>query len=130
VIKNLQKEIYSLKGKYNEFFQDSSTDRLIPNFSRVPEVGIEFTRLQRQLEYYVKVLEYLAPEYESSKIEESKNIPTIEILDQAVRPERKDKPKRSLFVLAALALSFIFSLYVIYWREVLKVKLKSTDLKS
>jgi tyrosine-protein kinase Etk/Wzc len=129
VIKNIQNEVNGYKEKYREFFQDNSSDKLLPNFSRVPEVGIKFTRLQRQLEYYVRVLEFLAPEYESSKIEETKNIPTIQILDRAVRPERKDKPKRSLIVLGAMALTLIFSLYVIYWKEVLRVKLKYTDSK-
>ena len=84
VIKNLETEVNSFKEKYQEFFRDNPSERLLPNFSRIPEVAIKFTRLQRQIDYYVKVLEYLAPEYEGSKIDEKRNVPTIQVLDQAV----------------------------------------------
>lgn len=117
VIKQLENEVKSYKSKYQEFFQDSPSERLLPNFSRIPEIGIKFTELQRQIDYYVKVLEYLAPQYESSKIEESRNTPTIQVLDRAVRPEKKDKPRRSLIVLGAFALAMIITLYIIYWKE-------------
>jgi uncharacterized protein involved in exopolysaccharide biosynthesis len=127
IVKQLENEITSYKAKYREFFQDNPGDKLMPNFSKVPEIGIEFTRLKRQVEYYVKVLEFLAPEYESSKIEEVKTIPTIQILDQAVRPEKKDKPKRVFIVIGAFVLATIVSLYMVYWQERVKVKFVSNN---
>jgi len=123
VIKQLENEVRTFQEKYQEFFQENPSEKLLPNFSRVPEVGIKLTQLQRQIDYYVKILEYLAPEYESSKIEESRNTSTIQVLDIAVRPERKDKPKRSLFVLGALALTMIITLYIIYWKERVSAKI-------
>jgi len=125
VIKKLENEINHYREKYQEFFRENPSERLLPNFSRVPEVGIKLTRLQRQVDYYVQVLQYLAPEYESSKIEESRNVPTIQVLDHAMRPEKKDKPKRSLIVLGALVLTMIISLYVIYWKEHISKKIYS-----
>jgi uncharacterized protein involved in exopolysaccharide biosynthesis len=124
VIKSLENEVSRYKEKYQEFFQDIPSERLLPNFAKVPEVGIKLTRLQRQIDYYVQVLKYLTPEYESSKIDESRDVPTIQILDYAVRPEKKDKPKRSLIVLGALIITMIITLYVIYWREHIKTRIK------
>ena len=117
VIKKLENEISQYREKYQEFFLENPSERLLPNFSRVPEVGIKLARLQRQVDYYVQVLQYLAPQYESSKIEETRNVPTIQVLDHALRPEKKDKPKRSLIVLGTLFLTMIITLYVIYWKE-------------
>lgn len=128
IILQLENEIASYKKKYREFFQDNPDDNLMPNFAKVPEIGIKFARMQRQLEYYVKVLEFLAPQYESSKIEEAKDIPTIQILDDAVRPERKDKPKRVFIVLGAFILALILSLYMVYWKE--RVIMKPVSVES
>jgi uncharacterized protein involved in exopolysaccharide biosynthesis len=117
IIKNLTNEISSYKSKYQEFFETNPDDKLMPNFLKIPEIGIHFSRLERQVQYYLKIMEFLAPEYENAKIEEAKKVPTIQLLDRPVRPEKKDKPKRSIIVLASMFLSFIFSLYYIHWKE-------------
>lgn len=71
--------------------------------------------MQRSIDYYAKLIEYLGPQYEQSKIEEKKDIPTLQILDYAVRPERKAKPKRSLIVIITGFISGILlsSFYII-----------------
>ncbi len=115
-LKQLQTEIKSLKNKYQEFYKENSSDKLMPNFNKVPALGIKFTRLQRKTEYYIKLLEYLGPQYESAKIEEAKTIPTIQILDLAVRPEKKDRPKRSRIVLGFFVIALTVSIYYAYFK--------------
>ena len=51
------------------------------------------------------------------RIEEAKNIPTIQILDEATRPEKKDKPRRSRWVMAVFALTGLLSVYYTYFKD-------------
>jgi uncharacterized protein involved in exopolysaccharide biosynthesis len=117
IIKQLRSELSSLRNKYQEFFKESTSEKLIPNFHRVPKLAVRYARLERQIEYYVKLVEFLGPQYENSRIEEMKNIPTIQVLDSATRPEKKDKPKRSRWVLAAFGLTALLSSYYVYFKD-------------
>lgn len=122
-IQRLQLELNTLKNKYqDEFFSDKG-DGLTPNLAAVPELGIKFLRLRRQSEYYIKVLEFLGPQYEQSKIEEAKEIPTLQILDPAVRPEKKEKPRRARMVIVAFLVALggsIFGAYIYGRWEMIK----------
>lgn len=120
IIQQLESEIKVYLDKYNEFYKDNKNDKLIFNFNKIPNLGIKFKRYERQVEYYVKVLEFLAPQYEGAKIEEARNTPMNQILDIAVRPEKKDKPKRSRIVIVIVLIAFFTSSYHTY------VKFKQT----
>lgn len=114
IIQQLESEIKTYKQKYGEFYQDDETDKLILNFNAVPALGLEYSRFERQVKYYVKVLEYLAPQYESAKIEEARNTPMNQVLDFAIRPEKKDKPKRARIVIVITLIAFFISSYYSY----------------
>ena len=117
VIGKLKQELKSYRQAYDEFFEENSSDNLIPDFTKVPELSMRYKRLERQIEYYIKLLEYLAPQYESAKIEEAKDIPMIQVLDHAVRPEKKDRPRRSRIVLGIFILALAISSSIVYFRN-------------
>jgi len=117
LIIKLKNEIQTLQSKYKEFFTENPSDKLMPNFNKIPNVGIKFMRLEKEIEYYFKIFEFLGPLYEKAKIDELKDVPTIQILDKAARPEKKGRPTRSRYVLAAFALAFILSSYWAYFKE-------------
>lgn len=117
VVKQISSELTNLRKKYREFFQKDPSEKLLPSFKNIPKVGVRFTRLERQIEYYVKLIQFLGPQYENARIEEAKNIPTIQILDYASRPEKKDKPRRSRWVMAAFGLTAILSVYYAYFKD-------------
>jgi uncharacterized protein involved in exopolysaccharide biosynthesis len=56
-----------------------------------------------------KVHAYLTGEYEQSRIQEAKDLRTIQVVDRAVPPLRKSRPHRSLIVLLTVALAAIGS---------------------
>lgn len=113
----LQQEIELLRNNYNNsFLNNNNDDNLFINFSEIPQLQSEYLQLERFAEYYIKLLEYLGPQYEQAKIEEAKDIPTIQVLDKASRPDKRDKPRRALFVVKILAVSFIICLYIAYFK--------------
>lgn len=109
IISQLKIELQSLQLKYNDITDNNLFGSLVPNFSEIPDLQLKLIKLQSQVTYYGKLLEYLGPLYEQQKIEEVKNIPTIQVLDKAVRPELKAKPKRSRIVIITFLLASIIS---------------------
>lgn len=66
----------------------------------VPEAGLEYARRLRELKYRESLFEMLAKQYEMARIDEAKEAPVIQIVDQASPPDKKDG--FSLGVYAAL----------------------------
>jgi uncharacterized protein involved in exopolysaccharide biosynthesis len=107
---NSEVDLKILKDKYDEFFDNSSSDGAFLNLDDVPDIQKKYERLRRKVIYFSKVLEYLGPQYEQAKIQEAKDIPTIQVLDRATRPEWKSKPRRAFIVILSLLISFILSI--------------------
>lgn len=113
ILDNSEKELFDMKEQYSVFF-DTSEDDIFLEINNIPVLSIEFLKLKNELEYYTKIMEYIAPQYEEAKILMIKDLPTIQILDWGIRPEWKAKPKRIIIVIAVFLLSFtIASLYYI-----------------
>lgn len=68
--------------------------------------GLENIQLMRDLKYYQMLYELLAKQYESARLEEAKDSSQIQVLDAAIEPEFKAKPKRALIVLSATIFGF------------------------
>ncbi len=64
----------------------------------IPELGLQYARLLREVMLQQKILEFLLPQYEQAKIQEAKDTPTVQVLDEAVLPIKRVKPKRAFFV--------------------------------
>jgi uncharacterized protein involved in exopolysaccharide biosynthesis len=92
-------------------------DELNKKVSGIPEVGIQSLRFYRRVVIQQKIMEYLVPLFEQARIEQQKDIPVILVLDRAIPPEKKDRPKRSVIVLVVFAASLAFSILIVLMRE-------------
>jgi len=64
------------------------------------------------VKYYEFLYELLAKQYELAKIDEAKDATIIQVLDKAIEPDRRSKPRRALIViLTVLAAGFIAILW-------------------
>lgn len=120
-ILELNKRLASLeKGEMSNI--EKTANFFIP-FKNVPKTGIEYIRLMKEYEIQNKLLEFIYPVYEQSKIEEQKNIPVLVVVDAAKPPEKKSSPKRSLIVIATFIVSFFaVSIYVLLKDSYLEIK--------
>ncbi|MFQ5629940.1 MAG: GNVR domain-containing protein, partial [bacterium] len=90
-----------------------STD-ILPPLADVPELGLQYARHLRELEVQKTLYELLIQQYELAKIEEAKTIPTVQVLDRAIPPERKYQPKRALIVIfSALSTTMILVMFIL-----------------
>ena len=119
-VESLESELVILRTKFNEFYSEASSEKLFLNFDKIPDMEKEYLQLKRKAEYYAKLLEYLGPQYEQAKIEEARDVPTVQVLDRAKRPEWKCKPRRALVVIAT---DFIFCLFLLSF-FIIKINIK------
>ena len=117
-------ELRELEKKYEDMVSKRGTDSseedaagrtqgLFLRLEEVPEIGVGYARLYREVVLQEKIMEFLLPLYEQAKIQEAKDTPTVQVLDEAVIPIKKHRPKRAIMVVFFGMLSVIFS--VLYW---------------
>ncbi len=112
LIENLKKEIALLNETYKKNFMKKGNDIYL-DLTNLTSAQLTYVRLKRMIEFYSQLLEFIAPQYEQARIEEIKKLPTFQIIDRAVRPELKFKPKRALIVIAVTFLYVLLLLSLI-----------------
>lgn len=76
-------------------------------------IGLEFTKMLTEIEALSKAKAYLVPLYEKLRLDEAKNIKTLYVLDEAIPPTKKSKPKRVLIVAGSVLGSFVLTVLMI-----------------
>lgn len=115
-IANLKKEIEEMEKQYNYLqYGDSVSledkkEFYIP-IAEVPGVALELAELVREVKVQETVWELLNQQFYHAKIQEARDTPTIQVLDEAVPPELRTKPKRKLLVIIGAFLTFILSIF-------------------
>lgn len=135
-----QNELHELQLKYDEFKYGAKFDKNHPNsnqtkdfflpFKDVPDIGLQYLRLFREVKMQEKILEFLLPEYEQAKIQEAKDTPSVQVLDKAVIPIRKASPKTMLTTLVAGFSCLIICLFFIFTVEYFKKIEQGDDERS
>jgi len=84
------------------------------SFNSLPSLGLKNARLIREVELQTRIQEILIPQYEQAKLEETKNIPTLQVIDKPKVAINKTKPKRALIVIGATLMSILVSFTFVY----------------
>jgi capsule polysaccharide export protein KpsE/RkpR len=78
---------------------DLTKGQVYPTIRELPLLGVTYTDLSRQAAMQENIYETLTKQYELAKVEESKEIPPIKVLDAPEIAEVKTLPHRSIIVL-------------------------------
>jgi len=84
---------------------------------RLPESGTGYARKLRDLKYNETMFELMAKQYEMAKMDEASDATFIQVVDRAVIPEKKAKPKRLFMVKFALITGFFLSIITAFLIE-------------
>jgi uncharacterized protein involved in exopolysaccharide biosynthesis len=79
--------------------------------------GLDNLGRLRDVKYYEFLYELLAKQYELAKIDEAKDATIIQVVDEAIEPDRKSRPKRALIVVLAAFASLIGAVIWVFVRE-------------
>ena len=115
ILNKLRKEIEIVNDKIAELeISNSEDNKYILSLDDMPELALEYMNLKMNLEIQEQLFSFLYPQFEQAKIEEVKDLPTIEVIDRAIPSGLRSKPKRAmnciLAFIGALALSVFYSI--------------------
>ncbi len=85
--------------------------------ARVPQAGVEAARLYRGVKVNEQLFALLTAQFEEARILEARDTPTVDVIDRAVPPQRRAKPKRAQVVLTAAALSVVWGIMLAFVLE-------------
>jgi uncharacterized protein involved in exopolysaccharide biosynthesis len=123
-LRELKKQLSMLETKGS----NPETD-ILPRLSEAPTIGLEYIRLKRKVLTEEKVFELMTQQYEMAKIDEAKEDITFQVIDRAIPPEKRVKPKRKLNVMLAGIVSLFVGVFLVFFLEYLG-NLKETENKS
>lgn len=117
----LNKKLQELKNQYSQF-ETGSEDYLLA-FKDLPTLGKDLAGLLRDVRIQNEVYVLLQQQYYKEKIQENREIPTVEILDEAIPPKKKSDPKilLSTFTSAFVIFLFISFLFLINAKKKYKI---------
>jgi len=112
-LQRIEAELRGMRGELNKLEQkgEKGYDPLMPT-RRMPSVGMEYLRRLRDLKYSETLYELLAKQMELAKLDEARDATVIQVIDKAVKPERKAKPRRAIIVVVSTLTGFLFSLFI------------------
>ncbi|MSQ21117.1 MAG: lipopolysaccharide biosynthesis protein, partial [Betaproteobacteria bacterium] len=109
-----RQELASLKRELSkiEGGGDTKSETISPSGK-----GSDSLRLLRGVKYNEVLYELLARQYELAKIDEAKGSSVVQVMDRAIVPDRKSKPRRILIVLLSAFAALVFSILWVFVRE-------------
>ena len=116
-VKIIQSAISRLKSQLGAYEGSGPGGDAIPSVGNVPGLGLEYTRRLRELKIQELLFEQLTKQYEMAKLSEAKDSSSLQVLDEAVVPTRKSKPKRSRMVILSTFTAFFMSVFIVFMRE-------------
>jgi len=115
--KRAQSELAALRRQLAQTEKDSTS----------PASGSDYITKYRDYKYYEVLFELMAKQFEVARIDESREGAVIQVVDKALPPERKSKPKKAqIAVIATLASGFVFLLFV-FVRQALRNAAKDRE---
>ncbi len=121
-IEIMRTNIYELKEKIKELEEGEKSPKLkdkeifIPT-GKLPALSLQYARLLRETKIRQTLFDLLTQQYEMAKIQEVKDTPTVQVLDEALVPEKKVKPRRPLIVVCGTVCAFLAAVATVFFRE-------------
>jgi len=122
-IEELHRQLQKIGGTDASLASDATqSNELYPSIRKLPLLGVQWADLYRRMKIQETVYELLNQQYELARIQEAKEIPTVNAIDPANVPERKSWPPRALLVSGLTLLSLVgASAWIVgaaHWRRI------------
>jgi uncharacterized protein involved in exopolysaccharide biosynthesis len=110
-VRTVRAKIGELQAQLNKLMGSGgpASDTAYPNMRALPLLANQYSDLYRQAKIQETVYEFLTQQYEMAKIQEAKELPTVRVMDPAVRPEKKSGPIRTLIAGLSVLLALVIA---------------------
>jgi uncharacterized protein involved in exopolysaccharide biosynthesis len=116
----IEKEIEQMGLIAKENALNKITSQMEEKIANIPGKGLEYARLLRETKIQESIYTLFHQELEKAKIQEKKEEPTFQILDKAIPPKIKFKPKIKLNVAISGILSIFIGIFLVFFLEYLE----------
>lgn len=107
-------KLQEMEKSINNAQSGKGLEDILPPVKDMPAEGLEYMSLYRDYEIFSKLLGFLLPMFQQAKIDEVKESQAVVVLDRAVAPEKKSKPKRSIIIgVSALSVLIVGIIFVL-----------------
>jgi uncharacterized protein involved in exopolysaccharide biosynthesis len=122
--KRVQEELASLKSELSKLESGRAQ-----NDNEPPQTagGLQNIKLLRDVKYFQMLYELLAKQYEVARLDEAKDTAIVQVLDKAVVPEKKYKPKRSMIVFFSTVLCVLLGVFWAIFSEAKRKMIQDPD---
>ena len=89
----------------------------MPAKNKIPGMAIDYVHRMRDLKYNESLLTFVSQQLASARLDEAKDAPVIQVVDKALVPEKKSKPKRALIVILATLMALFVGILFAFFKE-------------
>jgi tyrosine-protein kinase Etk/Wzc len=127
-LEGLTRKLEELKKQYAQIEAGEKLGSdYMPSFSNVPRLSLELAKLYREVRIQNDVYSLLQKQFYSEKIQENKDIPTVEVLDKAMPPLKAKSPRLIYHTLLGSLFIFLLMCCIILYQENKKYEHLKTD---
>jgi uncharacterized protein involved in exopolysaccharide biosynthesis len=117
-VAELKRQLQKLTGRDSATLDSTPTDEIYPSIRKLPLLGVEWADLYRRMKIQESVYELLNQQYEMARIQEAKEVPTVNIVDVPTLPEKKSFPPRLLVISFGTIILFAVALgWIVVWSK-------------
>lgn len=124
-LSGMQEQLSRLEAK------NGGGDILVPT-GNIPQASTEYARRMRDLKFSETLYELLFSQYQAAKLDEARDAAVVQVVEKAVPPEQRAKPRRTLMVFLAacfgLFASFLAACFLEYRENAVRDPGKSMKL--
>lgn len=96
---------YAREGSAEEQQIMAQRDQIDMQLRSLPETGLVLARYVREAQKQEQLYELLTGQYEEARIDEARDVVTVDVLDPPEAPERKVRPHRGVIIVVGFLLS-------------------------
>lgn len=97
---------------------------------RMPQLGTDYVRSMRDVKFNETLHEMLLKQLEAARLDEARGAAIIQVIEQAVPPEKKIRPRRAQMVGAAFVVSLLVSLLGALFLEALEKSRQNSESRE
>jgi capsule polysaccharide export protein KpsE/RkpR len=107
-VDELKHQLQKLGGTDASLLPDAAKpDEFYPSIRKLPLLGVQWADLYRRMKVQETVYELLNQQYELARIQEAKEVPTVNVIDPPNVPEKRSSPPRLVIIVLVTMMSLV-----------------------
>lgn len=123
-IKGVREQLEKLEGGTG-----NNPDPLLST-AKIPGFTTEYIRKMRDFKFYESVYESLLKQYEASRLAEARESVIMQVIEKAIPPKRKIKPRRKRMVMVAALAGLMLSVFTAFLLEYIKASSEDPERRE